>query len=298
MNELVTPKQVGRALGVSESSVKRWCDKGDIPTQYTSGGHRRIALADVLALVRDGKHHLVAPEALGLPATSGQSVRVIERGREKLTEALLAGRESRCRQVVIDLYLAEHSVSTICDEVVAESFRTIGERWSCGQAEVYQERRGCEIALRILHELQTLLPPVKEDSLLAMGGAASGDQYSLGTKMAEVVLRSAHWNSVSLGDNLPFGTLEAAIADNGPKLFWLSCSHIMDQQSFLAGYSALYERFGTDVAFVVGGNALTSELRRKMKFSAYCENMQQLEGFAQTIRSAIETGSNSQSVPQ
>ncbi|MEO8272128.1 MAG: helix-turn-helix domain-containing protein, partial [Aureliella sp.] len=91
MNILVTPKQVGRSLGVSESSVKRWCDKGEIETHYTAGGHRRIAVATVLALVREGKFTLVAPEALELPATSGQSGRVVERTRERLTEALLDG---------------------------------------------------------------------------------------------------------------------------------------------------------------------------------------------------------------
>ncbi len=50
MKPLVTPKQVGRALDVSESSLKRWCDNGEIATQYTAGGHRRIALTAMLAL--------------------------------------------------------------------------------------------------------------------------------------------------------------------------------------------------------------------------------------------------------
>lgn len=288
MPDLVTPRQVGRALGVSESSVKRWCDKGEIPTQYTAGGHRRIALASVLSLVRAGKHSLLRPEALGLPATSGQTIRVVHRAREQLVEALIAGNEPRCRQLVIDLYLAEHSVSLICDQVVAAAFVEIGDRWSCGSVEVYRERRACDIALHLMHELRSLLPPVAEDALLAMGGAAEGDQYSLGTKMVELVLRDLKWNAISLGDNLPFDTMRAAIRENRPKLFWLSCSHIADPPAFLNGYSELYEEFRTDVAFVVGGNALTSELRGQINFSAFCDNMQHLEGFAHTLRMSSE----------
>ena len=46
--QLLSPKQVARALGVSESSLKRWCDKGLIPTERTAGGHRRLPLAGVL----------------------------------------------------------------------------------------------------------------------------------------------------------------------------------------------------------------------------------------------------------
>lgn len=283
MNTLITPKQVGRALGVSESSVKRWCDKGDIETHHTLGGHRRIAVATVLALVREGKFALVAPDALGLPATSGQSSRVVQRAREGLTAALLEGNESRCRQLIFDLFMAGQRPSVICDEVVAAAFADIGDRWSCGQAEVYQERRGCEIALHIMHEMQSLLAPIGEDGILALGGAAAGDQYSLGTKMVELVLRDAQWNAVSLGNNLPFSTFEAAIADNRPQLFWLSCSHIADPQEFLTSYAALYEKFNTEVAFVVGGSALSAELRQKMNYSAFCDNMQHLEGFARTL---------------
>ncbi len=288
MNKLVTPKQVARSLGVSESSVKRWCDQGEIATHYTAGGHRRIAVSTVLTLVRDGKYSLVTPEALGLPATSGQTIRVVQRAREQLTEALLEGKEARCRQIIFDLYMSGQRPSAICDEVVAAAFTDIGERWSCGAAEIYQERRGCEIALHIMHDLEALLAPIREDGPLALGGAAAGDQYSLGTKMVELVLRDAEWNAVSLGDNLPFSTLDAAIANNRPKLFWLSCSYIDDQAEFLAGYSALHEKFNAEVAFVVGGNALTHELRRKMQFSAYCDNMQHLDGFARTLMLAIQ----------
>ena len=287
MRDLLTPKQVARALDVSESSVKRWCDKGAIPTQYTAGGHRRIPLAPLLQLVREGSYQLIHPEALGLPATSGQTGRVVNRAREQLTQALLDGDESRCRQVAIDLYLAEHSLSVICDEVFAAAFRDIGELWSCGDAEVYQERRGCEITLRVLHELRALLLPPPEQGPLAIGGAVSGDQYNLGTTMAELVLRDARWNAVSLGDNLPFATLAAAIREQRPKLFWFSCSFLDDEAEFLSGYQQLYDEFATDVAFVVGGYSRTDALRRQMKYSAYCGNMQRLESFALSLRAAF-----------
>ncbi len=176
----------------------------------------------------------------------------------------------------------------ICDDVFAAAFRQIGSRWACGEAEVYQERRGCEITLRVLHELRSLLPPPHAGSPLAIGGAASGDQYSLGTTMAEIVLRDASWNAVSLGDNLPFDTMAAAIRHYRPKLFWLSCSHIAHESEFLAGYRELYDDLGMDVAFVVGGYALTEEVRQQMKYSAYCDNMQHFEGFAQMLRGAME----------
>ena len=259
-----------------------------IPTQYTAGGHRRIARAGLIEFLRTSDCQLVHPETLGLPPTSGQSTRVVERASEQMAEALITGDEPRCLQLVVDLFLAEHHVSVICDEVFAAAFRQIGDRWVCGQAEIYQERRACEITLHVLHELRSLLvtPPV--DAPLAIGGAVSGDSYSLGTAMVELVLRDTQWNAVSLGYNLPFPTMAAAIREQRPKLFWLSCSYIENEAEFLAGYRELYEEFGLSVAIVVGGYALTDELRQQMKYSAYCDNMQHLEGFSQTLHDVSE----------
>lgn len=288
MRELLTPKQVARAIRVSESSVKRWCDKGVIPTRYTAGGHRRIPIGGLMDFLRSSKHELVDAEVLGLPATSGRTPRVIDRAAEQLTQALLEGDELRCRQIALDLYLAEHSISTICDEVLARSFEAIGDSWACGDAEVYQERRGCEVTLRVLHDFRALVSSPSADAPLAIGGAPAGDQYSLGTAMAELVLRDNRWNAISLGDNLPFHTLAAAIRQHRPRLFWLSCSHLEDEQRFLHGYNELYDEYGMDLAFVVGGRALTDSLRQRMKYAAYCDNMQHLESFAQSLRGAID----------
>ncbi|WP_339733456.1 helix-turn-helix domain-containing protein [uncultured Gimesia sp.] len=286
MNEFLTPKQVARAIQASESSVKRWCDKGIIPTIYTAGGHRRIAISDLIEFLRSSKHEIVRPEVLGLPATTGQTIRVIDRAASQLTEALLLGDEEQCRQIVLDLYLAEHSISSICDLVFAKAFATIGDRWKCGDAEVYQERRGCELILRVLHELRTLIPTHPAEAPLAIGGAAEGDQYSMATTMVELVLRDIKWNAVSLGANLPFETLAAAIKQHRPKLFWLSVSHIPDETQFIREYSELYDEFGLDVAFVVGGRALHEPIRQQIQYAAFCDNIRHLEAFAQTLLSA------------
>lgn len=288
MKGVFTPKQLSRAIDVSESSIKRWCDKGIITTQYTAGGHRRITMAAVTDFLRGSKYKLIAPEALGLPPTSGQTERVIRRACEQFTQALLSGDQSLCWQIAFDLYLAEHSFSTICDDVFAESFREIGDQWECGKAEVYQERHGCEILLRVMHNMRSLISDPDPEAPLAIGGASAGDQYSLGTTMAELILRDVGWNAHSLGDNLPFNTLAEAIKTQKPSMFWLSCSHIEDENRFLAEYSEFYEEFSGDVAIVVGGNALTEELRQRMQFSAYCDSMQHLEGFAQTLLQAAK----------
>ena len=125
MNELLTPRQVSRAIGVSESSVKRWCDKGTIPTRYTAGGHRRIMLGGLLDFLRESKHALANPELLGLPPVAGDDGGSLERVGQHLTEVLLAGETDVARRITLDLYLANHDVSAICDEVFRPAFKEI-----------------------------------------------------------------------------------------------------------------------------------------------------------------------------
>jgi methanogenic corrinoid protein MtbC1 len=284
MKRLLTPKQVARAMNVSESSVKRWCDRGLIPTQYTAGGHRRIALGCLLEFLRESKHELVEPDVVGLPAVSGHTHRVVDRAEKQFVEALVAGDESRARQIVFDLYLAGHELAAIFDHIIAPAFAEVGQQWECGSVEVYQERLGCGIAMHVLHELRAMLPRVPDDAPIAVGGAVEGDLYSLGTTMVEVLLRRAGWSATSLGSNLPFATLASALETHRPALFWLSVSHITDRDAFLAGYRELYDAYGAQSAFVVGGRALDETIRAHMRFAAYCDTMEHLEAVASKLR--------------
>ena len=109
--------------------------------------------------------------------------------------------------------------------------------------------------------------------------------------MAELVLRDAGWNASSLGDNLPLKTLGEAIKAHRPRLFWLSCSHLEDDASFIREYNALFDEFGMEVAFVVGGRALTEPIRQRLRYSAFCDNMQHLVAFVQTLTAANRANS-------
>jgi MerR family transcriptional regulator, light-induced transcriptional regulator len=283
VNLLVSPKQVAQAIGVSESSLKRWCDRGKINTLRTAGGHRRLPLDDVIQFLRRSGHEVLRPELLGLPSNTGQGAAQIARAQNQSRDALLAGDEDKFRRIVFDLYLAGYALSDIFDKVIAGAFREIGEHWSCGQAQVYQERRGCSICLRILAELQALIPAPVAAAPLAIGAAPEWDSYMLPTAMVELVLRQNGWRAQSHGPRLPFATLLAAVRDIRPRLFWLSVSHIENEQQFLDEYRRFYDAIFTDVTVVVGGRALTEPLRRRMEYAAYCDNLKHLESFVQAI---------------
>lgn len=288
MDQLLSPKQVAEAIGASESSLKRWCDQGLLKTVKTAGGHRRIPVQEALRFVREQNHTVVEPRILSMPASEDRKARRIEGCAERLTEALLAGNDTAGHAIVLDLFLAGHPVSQIFDEVIAVAFRTIGQKWERHDAEVYQERCSCQIALRVLHELRAKqVPPERE--LVALGATIEGDQYSLPVTMSEIVLRSVGWDARLLGSSIPIDSMINAVKRHEPGLFWLSVSYIPDEAEFIAGFNSLFDAASkTNTAIVVGGRALSSEIRTRLRYSAFCDTMRHLEEFAKTLRRQAE----------
>jgi MerR family transcriptional regulator, light-induced transcriptional regulator len=288
-SQIFTPKQVARALGVSESSLKRWCDRGILPTVRTAGGHRRIELTAVLDYLRRTGRAALRPEVLGLPTSSGAGERAIPRAKERLRDALVAGDAAISRRVILDLFMAGQTISTIGDRVISPAFQEIGSGWECGDVEVYQERRACEIVGRVLHELETLVPQGPDTAPLAMGGTVEGDVYGLPTTLVGLVIRQQGWRSHSLGPGLPFATMLAAIRQHQPRLFWVSVSHVANEQAFLAEYDAFFHEASRITLVAVGGRALREELRSAMHYTVFCDRLNHLESFLATLPTANAT---------
>lgn len=291
MDQLLSPKQVAEAIGASESSVKRWCDQGLLETVKTAGGHRRIPVHEVLRFVREQNQELVQPLILSMPTTQDRKSRRIEGCADRLTEALLSDNELACSSLIFELFIAGYPVSQIFDDVLAVAFRTIGEKWECHQADVYQERCSCQIALRVLHELRSKQSP-PHPGAKALGATIEGDQYVLPVTMAEIVLRSVGWDARLLGSSIPFQSMANAVRKHHPGLFWLSVSHIEDEAAFVSGFNLLCDAASiTNTAVVVGGRALTSQIRSQLHYTAFCDTMRQLEELGKTLHRHVDTSS-------
>jgi len=278
----VSPKMLAQVAGVSESSIKRWCDQGDIKMEKTNGGHRRITLPSATEFLRRmgqaSSRHLLELPIRNLNVSSS-----ITDTSQRFFDAIVSGDEEVCRRIIFHLHQNGEQASRIFDEIIAPAFRCIGTGWECHEVEIYQERRACGISLHIIDEWRQRIPAASEKAPLAIGGSVETDPYSLPTAMVETVLRQLGWRSRSLGSRLPFQTLIAAINDLKPDLFWLSVSHLEDQQRFLEEFRDFYQSIGETVPVMVGGRALTDRMRQKMQYSCFCDNLQHLETFVGTL---------------
>ena len=209
-------------MGVSEASLKRWCDRGLIPSVRTAGGRAWTWARSCSSCGRAGGR--CRRRSSWAPSTVARRPRVLATAGGEAVSALATGDAERCRGLVFSLYVAGHSVAEIGDEVIAPAFAALDSQWRDGILAVYEERRACEIVIRILHELRRALPRVATDAPLAAGGTLSGDPYTVANTMVEVVLREAGWRTVNLGCGLPVAAIAAAVIDLRPQLLWLSLS--------------------------------------------------------------------------
>ena len=229
-----SPKQIASSLQVSESSVKRWCDQGAIPTIRTVGGHRRITLNGLREFLRSSNRTLVDPKALGIEEAE---LSVIEappmrrrpirgEGREpsqqEFRAALAEGDEQRCVELLHQRIALGWSRAEAAEDLITDAMRGMGDAWDCGELEVYQERRSCTICSRLIYDLRDSLPELPGDASIAIGAAPESDPYQLPTAMVELALRESGWNAINLGNDLPLDSLIQAVADYQPRLVWLS----------------------------------------------------------------------------
>ncbi len=285
MDEQLTTKQVAVALQVSESSVKRWCDRGAIPTTRTLGGHRRIPLAELLTFLETSNRQVVVPLPQLETGIASWEKSLVSPGdlRERFGQAIIRGDEDECRKILVESYTRSKDFAALADKFIGNTFHEVGQLWDCGVVEVYQERRGCEVCSRVLYELRRLVPKAPPNAPVALGGSPVMDQYTLPSQLVELVLRECGWSATNLGANLPLESLLAAIVKHRPKMVWISVSHLTDEEAFINEYAQFFAAKPDDVLVVLGGRALTDSIRPRLSYTGFCDNMVQLSAFARAL---------------
>lgn len=256
---VLSTRRLAGAIGVSESSIKRWVDDGTLPARRTAGGHRRIPLADAIRFVRAARLPVVRPQYLGLTE--------VDRARHpvggdsdgaRLARWLLAGAAGEAQGLLVERYLRGDSIASIVDSHVREAFATIGELWRHDESGIFLEHRATDLCVQALHGLRSLVAPPSPGALRALGGAAPGDPYVLPSLAVATALADVGLHASNLGPDVPLATLARAIEQEGVSIAWLSVSVANDPARLARDLNDLARRLGRrGVTIVVGGRAAT-----------------------------------------
>lgn len=280
---LLTPAQAARALGLSESTVRRLCDDGSIESVRTEGGHRRIRPSEVAAYAR--AHGMVesVAQARGAAGRGGRRADDHELVK-RTTQALLQGDGRLLGRLLGELSLAGESAAFIADHLLAPALAELGQRWCEGELSVYREHRASLEVLAAVVEMRDRCTPAPR-ARRALCAAPEADPNSLAPAMASWVLAEVGYASVLLGADMPFTALGEAVRELRPQLLALSFSHVEDLKYCAARCSELFALCkGSGCALAIGGRALTREIKHVLSADFFGRSLGELDAYARSLK--------------
>jgi MerR family transcriptional regulator, light-induced transcriptional regulator len=249
-----SPKEAAEIIGVSESSIKRWVDAGHITVHRTKGGHRRIALRELVRFVRAESIPIVRPDLLGIEAVSRTEPR--ELTDSMLFSLLAQGNGPSVRRALVGGYLAGRSVADLVDDVVAPAFEKLGTLWTHDDDGVFIEHRAVTLCMEALHQIGLIMPERNGQTPVMVGGAPSGDPYILPTLAAALSLRDAGYLAVQLGADTPPTAFAHAVNEHRPRMVWVAMTSLQRASTLQRFIDELADLLSDAPAeIVVGGQA-------------------------------------------
>lgn len=219
---MLSTREFAQALGVSESSVRRMADAGELQIHRTRGGHRRIPVAEAVRYVRETRARVSRPDLLGLSADPGMIPR--KSFDDRMHRALLEGHAAQVISLVQGMYASGVSIAEICDGPIQAAMQRIGDQWPHDRRAIFVEHRATTLCIRALHQLRSAMPDPDEAAPEAIGAAPAGDSFSLPAVMVAIALHECGLNETCLGPNTPIDVVTDAVEDERPALAWLSIS--------------------------------------------------------------------------
>lgn len=270
---MLSPRELADALGVSESSLKRWVDAGKIVAAKTEGGHRKIPLSEAVRFIRETNAPLARPELLDMP----EIALAPHAGPALFEQALARGDALAARGYLLQRYLAGTSLAELADGPIREAMHHLGELWKHDPDGVFVEHRATDCCLQALAHVREMLAPAP-DAPVAVGCTPGGDPYLIASFLAAIVCASVGMRAVNLGPDTPMAALGKAIAAHRPALVWISASAPMPPAEVKA-----VERFvhahAAETQIVVGGRA--SDALARYRHVVRVETMTELATIAQ-----------------
>ena len=257
MKPLLSPKDLAQAIGVSESSIKRWVDNGEIQATKTAGGHRRTPISEAVRFLRETRSGLVNPEAIGFDGVTNLADLDAPKDSDGsvLFGYLKEGKAEAARGLILSLYLSGRSVAQIVDGPLSAALARVGELWREEECGIFWEHRATEIAISAISRLRMVIPPRPDSAPSAVGAAAAGDPYIIPTLCAAAVLESQGLNAVNLGADTPIHSIMLAARAVQAQLIWVSLSVVENPEQLQKDLISRSESLGEpSVPIIIGGS--------------------------------------------
>ncbi len=287
--EHLSTRQLAESLGVSESSVKRWVDEGEIAANRTAGGHRRISVASAVRFMRRHRLNPHRPESLSLASVPALGTIDVD-AADACYEALLKDDAPRARGIITGRYITGADIAAIGDGLVRPALGRLGELWKEDPQGILVEHRAVDTCVRALTELLNWLPQLPPDAPVAITASGPADPYLLPPMLASMTLQERGMQSRNLGPSTPIGTIVLAVERYRASLCSLSVSAPQERKHH-AEWDSLVDRLErSHTRLVVGGRCVNSLPPRFLGRIHVCASMSELSSYAAGMDHGVGSG--------
>lgn len=266
-----SPPQLARLFAVNVSTIKRWVDRGLLPSERTAGGHRRVHQEHLAAFVTKFPMYAARSYTLrrlaktpGIQATSW----------EQYYQLLQKNQVQKAELCIERAYVQSVPIAKILDTLIVPALRQIGVAWAAGGISIYEEHRMTFIIRMALLRLDQYIPErANSRSPSAILACVPGEHHELPLQMLALLLKQNGWNRHILGINIPLPELRRAIHDIRPKIVGLTKTYREPHSiPFLKSVERTCAQHHSSV--LIGGNGWPTSHRQKYGKTMWVDDLQ------------------------
>lgn len=265
--ELLTIQEAADDLGVSASTLKRLCETSAIPVIRTVGGHRRIDRGDLDEIAKvfwRSRTQRTQIAGADLPSISDIIQDLMANKPRQIAKAFT--RTARNRLEIIE---------GLEDRLVASLWR-LGEMWSSGEIDTYQEHLCSNAALAALDFIRDESVDLSNCVMTAVGGVLSPSNESIASKLVSVSLSLVKVLAIDIGANTPPQSLAKAAIDHKANFVWVTLTHIDDVETLVANQKILRSSLPQNIPIIIGGGGISPAIRRSLSWCQFYESVSQM----------------------
>ncbi len=281
-NVHLSPPDLAPLFGVNVSTIKRWIDRGFLPAQVTTGGHRRVSREQLVAFVAKYPRYASRSYILG---QLSRGVKAPDQDWKRYYQALRSNDTDASQRFIEELYIRRIPLIGILERVISRTLEQIGTDWARGVISVYDEHRMSFEVRSHLYRLQQLIPtPRRTASRIALLACVAGEHHELPLQILGLILQQQGWTMHTLGINISTVELTRAMQRLKPTLVCLTKTYrIGGSLDFLNVVAAQTKKRRIRLAY--GGNGWSRIIRsRTWPQNPRVKYYPTLEAFEQSVK--------------
>ncbi|HEV2862517.1 MAG TPA: helix-turn-helix domain-containing protein [Pyrinomonadaceae bacterium] len=281
-SKFLTTRQLAGLWMVSEATIKRWADAGQLGSTRTVGGHRRFPVEEVVRFQTErslGAGAVGASKAAAVSAEAGR----LDEGElaEGFFRAVTRGHSAEAAATLLGAHLSGMPLGRLLDVALAGSMRRVGALWHEAELSVADEHVATSAAAQALRTLSDSTRRAAEHGRFAVCCAAEGEMHVLAVLCAQAILESEGWEVLNLGPHTPFFALAELAERRRPALVCVSSTVQLELEHNARDFGRLREAAkGCGARVVLGGEGFKDgAVRRRFTADLHAESFEEFEEF-------------------